>query len=330
MFSLPKIWQAPMAGVSTPALAAAVSTAGGLGALGLGATPPDRVGALVAEFRARLSGPLNLNVFCHAEPTRDPAREAAWLERLRPEFARFDAAPPPLKKIYTSFIEDDAMLTALIQARPRVVSFHFGLPTPAQLSALRAADITLAACVTGRAEAEAAERAGVQLLVAQGWEAGGHRGVFDPAGADPRLPTLELVRALSPLGLPIVAAGGIVDRAGVQAAFDAGAVAAQLGTAFLNTPEAATREAHRAALSGGKTQMTSAISGRPARCLENRFTEIDDREVAAYPLAYSAGKALNAAAAARGQLGYGAFWAGTGAARAQAAPAEAIVRALLS
>lgn len=323
------IWQAPMAGTATPELAAAVSAAGGFGQLGVAAMSPAQAAEAMAGVRTRTRRPFGVNVFCHRPEARDPAREAAWLDLLRPHFARFGAEPPAaLRPIYRSFIEDDAMLAELLAAPPALVSFHFGLPRPDQVEALRATGAVLAATATSLAEAQAITSAGLDAIIAQGWEAGGHRGMFDPEAADERLPTLDLVRALAPLGLPVVAAGAIMSAADVRAAREAGAVAVQCGTAFLRAPEAATPPAHRAALDSGQTVMTKAISGRPARSVVNLFTAIPDAGTPGYPMTYDAGKALNAAASAAGETRYGPQWAGTGCAAAVARPAAGTVQAL--
>lgn len=246
------ILQAPMAGVSTPAMAAAVNAAGGLGAIALGANDPSAAARMIAETRERTDRPFNVNLFVHAPPKPDPAREAAWCAALRPAFAAFDAEPPHgLRAIYPSFAQDDAMLALLVAAKPAVVSFHFGLPDAARIAALKMAGCLLLASVTSLAEAQAAERVGIDALVAQGYEAGGHRGVFDPDAADDRLGTLALTRLLIlRTRLPVIAAGGIMDGAGVSAALALGAVAAQLGTAFIACPESAADEPYRAALMG--------------------------------------------------------------------------------
>ena len=332
------IIQAPMAGVSTPELAAAVSNAGALGSIGVGATNADEARRMIAAFRARSTRSLNVNVFCHEPAKADPSLEAAWVETLRPHFERYGARPPrELREIYRSFVEDDAMLAALLAEKPRVVSFHFGLPAPGRINALRAADIVLLASVTSLAEARAAEKAGVHAVVAQGYEAGGHRGVFDPSASDDCLGTLPLTRLLArELRVPVIAAGGIMDGAAIAAALRLGAAAAQLGTAFIGCPESAADAGYRQALasdSAHHTVMTLAISGRPARCLRNRFTELGAdvpvRQVAAYPIAYDAGKALHAAAKAAGESGYGAQWAGEGAPLARTLPAAELVHVLM-
>lgn len=331
------IIQAPMAGVSTPEMAAAVANAGALGSLGVGAANADEARRTIAAFRARSQRSLNVNVFCHEPAKGNPSLETGWLELLRPHFERYGAAPPrQLREIYRSFVADDAMLAALIADKPRVVSFHFGVPPAERIKALRAAGIVLLASATNLTEARAAERAGAHAIVAQGYEAGGHRGVFDPGADDDCLGTLALTRILvRELQVPVIAAGGIMDGAGIAAALRLGAQAAQLGTAFIACPESAADAGFREALASDSvhhTVMTRAISGRPARCLRNRFTElgasVPARQIPEYPITYDAGKALHAAAKIAGEFGYGAQWAGQGAPLARALPAAELVRAL--
>lgn len=331
------IVQAPMAGVSTPEMAAAVSNAGALGSIGVGAINAAEARRMIAAFRARSQRSLNVNVFCHQPATANPSVEAAWLEILRPHFERHGAAPPrELKEIYRSFVADDAMLAALLADRPRVVSFHFGLPAAERIQALREAKIVLLASATNLAEARAAERAGVHAVVAQGYEAGGHRGMFDPSADDDCLGTLPLTRILArELRVPVIAAGGIMDGAGIAAVLRLGAAAALLGTAFIACPESSADAGYREALAGDSahhTVMTRAISGRPARCLRNRFTAlgaaVSAQQIPAYPMTYDAGKALHATAKGAGEFGYGAQWAGQGAPLARALPAAELVRVL--
>ena len=331
------IIQAPMAGVSSPALAASVSNAGALGSIGVGATDAEGARRMIAEVRERSRRALNVNVFCHQPAKADRTVEAAWLDYLRPHFARFDVKPPvALKEIYTSFVEDDAMLAALLADKPRVVSLHFGLPSAERIRALREAGIALLATATNVAEGRAIAKAGVHAVVAQGYEAGGHRGVFDPDAEDDCLGTLALTRVLvRALDVPVVAAGGIMDGAGIAAVLRLGASAAQLGTAFISCAESSADAGYREALAGdaaNHTVMTRAISGRPARCLRNRFTALGGgvlpRQIPAYPIAYDAGKALNAAAKTAHEAGYGAQWAGQGAPLARTLPAAELVAAL--
>lgn len=329
------ILQAPMAGVSTPAMAAAVSEAGGLGALGLGAATVDAAAKAICETQALTQRPFNVNFFCHAPQRPDPSADRAWIDRAAPLFAGFGAAPPAeLHDIYDSFRSHDRFLELLLELRPRVASFHFGLPQPHQIAALRAAGLILIASATSAEEARQIYDAGFDAVIAQGWEAGGHRGIFDPAASDARLSTEDLTRELARrITLPIIAAGGIMDGHDVRRALSWGAQAAQLGTAFVGGPESSADAAYRARLSqGGETVMTPAISGRAARCLSNSFTDwardIPAQEIAAYPRAYDLGKALNAAAKAAGQTGYGAQWSGMAADRARALPATDLMVAL--
>jgi nitronate monooxygenase len=324
------IIQAPMAGVSTPALAAAVSNAGGLGSLGVGAMNAEGARKVIRETRTLTAKPFNINVFCHQPAVADEAVERQWLTWLAPRFGQYGAAPPvSLSEIYTSFVEDAAMLEVFLEEKPAIVSFHFGLPPDECIADLRKAGIKLLAAATGVEEAEKVAAAGVDAIVAQGIEAGGHRGVFDPDAPDDRLGTFALTRLLvRQFDLPVIAAGGIMDGAGIAAALALGAQAAQLGTAFVACPETSIDEGYRRAILGEParhTTFTTAISGRVARSMVNRFTalgcDVAAPEVPDYPIAYDAGKALHAAAKAKGEFGYGAQWAGQAAALAVALPA---------
>ncbi len=328
------IVQAPMAGISSPAMAAAVSNAGALGSIGVGATDAAGARAMIAAVRERSNRPLNVNLFCHQPAKADPKVEAAWIDRLRPRFTELGAKPPAaLTEIYRSFVEDDDMLAVLVAERPRIVSFHFGLPSADRIGALRDAGIVLLASATSLAEARSAVAAGVDAIVAQGYEAGGHRGVFDPDAPDDRLGTMALTRILvRNIDVPVIAAGGIMDGASIAAVLALGAAAAQLGTAFVGCDESLADAGYRAALFGEAahhTTMTRAISGRPARSLANRFSQlgadIAARDIPAYPIAYDLGKALHAAGKAKGEFGYGAQWAGQGAPLARAMPAAELV-----
>lgn len=331
------IIQAPMAGVSTPQLAAAVSNAGGLGSLGIGASTVAQAREAIEATRQLTSRPFNVNVFCHAPAAPGSARDAAWIAALSPLFKQQSSVPPvQLREIYRSFLGDEQSLQLLLELKPAVVSFHFDLPPPAQVSALRAAGILTFASVTGPEEAAQAAAAGVDALVAQGYEAGGHRGMFNPAAVDEQLSMSVLVRRLVRDGTcPVIAAGGIMDGQGIRAALDLGAVAAQLGTAFVLCPESAASEGYRAALRGpgsAHTRMTRALSGRPARGIVNPLIAyadtIDDAEPADYPLAYDIAKQLISAYSAQGRTDVGAFWAGQGAPLARELPAQALVNLL--
>ncbi|QOY94557.1 nitronate monooxygenase [Massilia sp. UMI-21] len=331
------IIQAPMAGISTPALAAAVSETGGLGSIAIGTSSVPQARAAIAAVRDQTSRPFNVNVFAHAPAQSDPAREAAWLDWLRPHFARFGAEPPAaLSEIYRSFLDDEAMFALLLEARPAVVSFHFGLPPQAWIDALKAAGITLFATATSLDEALRIEAAGIDVIVAQGIEAGGHRGIFDPSSPDPALPTFDLLEQLrANLALPLVAAGGIMDGRHIRSAFRHGASAVQMGSAFIACPESMAPPHHRALIARGgslQTVLSPVISGRPARGIVNRlFTEVGAAghpPLPDYPIAYDAAKALHAAAAGKGSQEYSVNWGGVNFAQARAMPAAELVATL--
>jgi nitronate monooxygenase len=332
------IIQAPMVGTSTPDMAAAVTNAGALGAIGVGGVDAAGARVMIDALNRQTAGPFNVNVFCHRPPVADADCERVWLAHLKPFYERYGVEPPSaIREPYKSFIADEAMLELLLESRPAVVSFHFGLPSAAKIARLKAAGILLFATATNLEEGKLAVEAGVDAVVAQGYEAGGHRGVFDPAAPDGKLGvralTTLLVRNLS---APVIAAGGIMDGADIAAVLELGAVAAQLGTAFIACPESSADHYHREALLGPgamKTEMTSLISGRPARCLPNKFTALKDAELSGlrvpdYPIAYDAAKALAAAAKAKGEGGFAAQWAGQGAPSARVMPAADLVGVL--
>lgn len=315
------IIQAPMAGSSTVAMAAAASNAGALGSLALGASSVAQAGEALAQLRALTERPFNVNFFCHQPAQPDAARDAAWLAHLQPVLAEFGGTiSTPLKEIYRSFAVDTEMQQLLLEQPPAVVSFHFGLPPATLIATLKQAGVFLMASATSLAEARRIEAAGLDAIVAQGIEAGGHRGIFDEQ-VDEEIATFALVRVLTQhCRLPVIAAGGIMDGRGIAAALQLGAQAVQLGTAFLLTRESAANAAYRALLTSPQaahTRVTAAISGRRARGIVNRFIrEIDTPTapaVPAYPAAYDAGKQLNALAVAKGEHGFGAHWAGQGA-----------------
>ncbi len=331
------IIQAPMAGVSTPRLAAAVSNAGGLGSLGIGAGTVAQARAAIEETRTLTARPFNVNVFCHAPARRDPAREAAWLAHLAPLFAEAGAAPPAaLEEIGETFVGNAPLLELLLELRPAVVSFHFGLPGADQLRALHEAGIYTLASATSLDEARLIEAAGVDAIVAQGIEAGGHRGMFDPDAPDERLSASVLVRLLTQCTrLLVIAAGGIMDGRGIKAALDLGAAAAQLGTAFVLCPESAASAGYRANLKSGRaahTRLTRVVSGRPARGIVNRLIlageAVGSPPPADYPVAYDAAKQLSAAAVGQGNHEFAAHWAGQGAPLARELPAARLVAVL--
>lgn len=333
------IIQAPMAGVSTPEMAAAVSNAGALGSVSVGASTPGQAEAMIRKSLSLTTGPLNVNVFCHAPVVRNPELERAWIARFREVFDRYDAdMPAELSEIYQSFHDNEKMMDVLLETGPAAVSFHFGLPSETFLRRLKGRGIITLASATSVREALAIEAAGIDFVVAQGIEAGGHRGIFSTDGEDHQHSTFTLVQAIRKVSqLPVISAGGIMDGAGIGAMLRLGATGVQMGTAFILCPESAANPAYREALKSEKsasTVMTSAISGRPARCITNDFCQLA-REfthdcIPPYPLTYALGKALAAAASAKGAHGFGAQWAGQGATLAREMPAAELVRTLVA
>ena len=332
------IIQAPMSGTSTPALAAAVSNAGGMGSIGLAACGVDQARAAIQQTRALTSAPFNVNFFCHATAQPDPAIESAWLRYLTPFFDEMGApVPSDLHEPYGSLNDNQAMQDMLLEEKPPVVSFHFGLPPIAWMRQLQEAGVTLMATATTLREATLVKDAGVDFIVAQGVEAGGHRGVFDPHDQDEGITTLALVRLLTACSTtPVIAAGGIMDGRGIRAALELGACAAQLGTAFILCPESAASDAYRRVLSSDcalHTRITNVASGRPARGIVNRLhTSIDvpgRPTQPAFPICYTATKLLQKAAASRSNHDFASHWAGQGAPLARAMPAADLVATLV-
>jgi nitronate monooxygenase len=280
------IIQAPMAGSATPALAAAVSNAGGLGSLGCAEMDAAALAAAVAGLRGASNKPFNLNFFVHPKPATDAATLAATRARLAPWYARLGLGQPPegLPERGPGF--DATRLETLLALRPPVVSFHFGLPDRAAVARLKAAGCVLLSTATTVAEARALEAGGADAVIAQGWEAGGHRGSHAPRAPADGIGTLALVpQVVDAVRLPVIAAGGIGDGRGIAAALALGACGVQLGTAFLSCPEAGTDAARRALLrqaGDGDTMMTEAFSGRAARARRSRYAE--DMEARRQPL----------------------------------------------
>ena len=329
--------QAPMAGVATPALAAAVSNAGALGSLGIGPSSLEQARDMITQTQALTSRPVNINLFCHAPAQPDATLDAAWLAYLQPLFDDLGLAPPAaLKAGYPSFLENPALLQMLLALRPAVISFHFGLPPEEWISALHDAGICLLATATNPQEAAQIEKAGVDGIVAQGIEAGGHRGIFDPDAPDEQWSTAVLVRQLvHSCSLPVIAAGGIMDGQGIRAMLDLGAAAAQLGTAFILCPESSANAGYRQMLKSARaqhTRLTAGISGRPARGILNRLIEHAEAAGhpahAGYPMTYDAAKQLNAAASQQDNHEFAAHWTGMGAPLARELPAAELVAEL--
>ena len=267
------IIQAPMAGASTPALAIAVSTAGGLGSLGLAMHTQEALRNDCATVSAA-GAPYNANFFVHSEPVNDPARAADARSLLAPYYRELGLGEvPDVVTATPSF--NDTHLQAVLDLRPPVVSFHFGLPNADAFKAIKAAGLYTLSSATNVAEARELEARGVDAVIAQGFEAGGHRGTFSEPYERGHVGTLALVpQVVDAVSIPVIAAGGIGDGRGIAAALVLGASAVQLGTAFLTCPESAAHPLWRRALNEARddqTQITHAFSGRPARGLENRY-----------------------------------------------------------
>ena len=325
-----------MAGVSTPALAAAVSNAGGLGSIAVGTVGGAGAREMMHSVQEQTNRPYHVNFFAHQSPLRDAKKEAAWIERLSLLFDDLGAsAPSVLDEGYRSFLDDSDQLAAVLEVRPPVASFHFGLPYPDQVEKMKAVGVKLMASATSVEEAVNCEQAGMDAVIAQGFEAGGHRGVHN-GNVDQQIGLFALTpQVVSAVSIPVIAAGGVADSRGVAAALALGADGVQMGTAFVACPETSASRRHRALLGshdGRETVVTQAVSGRPARGFRNKFIDALAKaqgDAPAYPVAYDAAKALAAAASRAGREGFDVMWAGQAAALAKSMPAAQLVGALM-
>lgn len=327
---------APMAGSAGSELAIAVCEAGGLGSLPCAMLTPEKIRTEMGVIRQRTNRPVNLNFFCHVPPVPDAAREAGWRQRLRPYYSEFgidpDAAPPGAGR--NPFSEESCAIVE--EFRPEVVSFHFGLPEPALVRRVKETGAKVIASATTVAEARFLEERGCDAIIAQGAEAGGHRGVFLEEGIATQPGTLALVpQVVDAVSVPVIATGGVSDGRGVAACFMLGASAVQVGTAYLSSPEALTSAGHRAALATARddrTVLTNVFTGRPARGLLNRFVgEVGPMSDAApeFPLATAAVGPLRAKAEAAGISDFSPLWAGQAAALAAPMPAGELTMKLM-
>jgi nitronate monooxygenase len=327
--------QAPMANAQGPELAIAVCRAGGLGSLPAAMLTPDRLREQIAAIRQTTDAPFNVNFFCHAEPQPNPEVEARWRRRLAPYYAEagIDPSTVPAGPVRAPFNED--LCAVIEETRPAVVSFHFGLPSSRLLSRVKATAALILSSATTVAEARWLEQNGADAIIAQGREAGGHRGMFlsDDIEAQPGLISL-LPQVRDAVRVPVVAAGGIGDGRGIAAAFALGADAVQIGTAYLRTPEATISPMHRTALASARddsTRLTNVFTGRPARGLLNRFVaEVGPMSADApeFPLAAGPAAPLRNAAEKRGSSDFSPLWAGEAAALARDEDAEPLTRRL--
>lgn len=311
------IIQAPMAGSQDSALAVAVTNAGALGSLPCAMLTPSRIREELSVIRAQTSRPVNVNFFCHTPPVPDAAREARWRAALAPYYEELgiDPATIPPGASREPFGAEAAAVVR--EFRPAVVSFHFGLPAPDLLVSVRDCGAKILASATTVAEARWLVAHGVDAVIAQGYEAGGHRGLFLTNDVSTQVGTFALLRQIvRAIDVPVIAAGGIADREGVTAALALGAAGVQVGTAYLLCPEASAAPMHRAALRNAVTRETAVsnlFTGRPARGLVNRLMrELGpiSQEVPEFPLASAALAPLRAKAEADGRDDFTQLWCG--------------------
>ena len=327
--------QAPMAGAQGSALALAVCAAGGVGSLPAAMLSPEALKAELQILRDQAKGPWNVNFFCHTPPHEDAAAEARWREALQPFYAEagIDPASVPAGAGRVPF--SHAIADVVEPFRPPVVSFHFGLPAPDLLARVKSWGSQVLSSATTVQEALWLQAHGVDAVIAQGLEAGGHRGMFLTDQLGTQLGTFALLpQIVAALNVPVIAAGGIADAAGVRAAMALGAAGVQVGTAYLCCPEASTSALHRAALMSAAarhTELTTLFSGRPARGIVNRLMQelgALNPAAPAFPLATAAVAPLRAHFEALGRTDCTPLWSGQNASGCRAVPAAEITATL--
>jgi nitronate monooxygenase len=314
--SLPII-QAPMAGVQGSAMAVAVSGAGGLGSLPTALLDLDALRGELAAIGSQTSNPWNVNFFCHEPPTFSAEKETAWRTALAPYYAELGIDPGPMSPGGGRMAFSREAIDVLAEFKPAVVSFHFGLPPADMIERARRWGARILSSATTVDEARWLEAHGVDAVIAQGLEAGGHRGIFLSQDLDSQVGTFALVRQIvRAVKVPVIAAGGIADAEGVRAAIALGAAGVQVGTAYLLCSEASTSQVHRAALKSDAartTAVTNLFTGRPARGIVNRIMrELGPINDAApeFPLAASAIAPLRSKAERSGSSDFSPLWAG--------------------
>ncbi len=342
------IIQAPMAGATGSEMAIAASEAGGLGSLPCAMLDPARARAEIGVIRQRTDKPLNVNFFCHAPPKPNSDRDAAWKAELADYYVELGLEVPDSVPSGGRAPFDEAMCEVVEEFKPEVASFHFGLPDQALLDRVKAAGCLVLSSATTVAEARWLEAHGCDAIIAQGYEAGGHRGMFLTDDISTQPGTFALVpQVVDAVEVPVIAAGGIADGRGIAAAFALGAAGVQIGTAYLFTPESLITDLHRAALRAARddqTALTNVFSGRPARGLVNRvMREVGPMsdQTPAFPTAGSALAPLKAKSEAAGASDFSSLWSGQAAGlcremgsgdltRRLAADAEQQLKALVS
>ena len=327
------ILQAPMAGFSAPPMTVAVSQAGGLGAIAAAMLTPETLRAELQLVQQATSRPINVNFFVHKPPADDATREAAWRKRLADYYREFGLPADAGARGPARAPFDAALCDIVVEYKPKVVSFHFGLPERTLMERLKRAGILLLSSATSAEEARWLEGEGCDAIIAQGNEAGGHRGMFLNDDISRQAGTMALVpQVVDAVKVPVIAAGGIGDGRGIAAALALGAAGVQIGTAYLLTPEAKTSALHRAALKSAhdnSTTLTNIFTGRPARGIVNRYI----REVGpmspqapAFPLAAGASTPLRAVAEAKGSGEFSPLWSGQAPTFAREMPAGDLTR----
>lgn len=329
------ILQAPMAGPVDSEMVIAVSEAGGLGGLPCALMTPEKARTELGIIRQRTSRPINVNFFCHQQPKDDPAREAGWKKLLEPYYVELGLDPNAPAPCSARAPFDDEFCAIVEEFRPEVVSFHFGLPDEALLDRVKATDAKVLSSATTADEAVWLEARGCDAIIAQGAEAGGHRGIFLADDVANQPGTFALVpQVVDAVRVPVIAAGGIADARGIVAAFALGASAVQVGTAYLFCPEAKVPAPHKAALKSAKddhTALTNVFTGRPARGIVNRIMrEVGplSKDAPAFPLAGGALAPLRAASEPKGSGDFMSLWSGQAARLGREMPAGELTRRL--
>jgi nitronate monooxygenase len=325
---------APMANFAGVHLAIAVAEAGGLGWLPCAALDADKISDIAAVFRSRSNKPLAINFFCHETEAPDLERDQAWLKRIAPYFAELGVEPPslPLPPGHPPFGEGQC--AAIEETKPDIVSFHFGLPTPDLLARVKATGAKIVSSTTSLREALWLAERGVDAIIAQGAEAGGHRAMFLETDVSTQAGTFALVRAIAAaVKVPVIAAGAIADGHGVAGSLALGASAAQIGTAYLTCPESTISLLHRQALAdpARETAITNVLTGKPARGVMNRFMREQgpiDRAAPVFPFARPAIAPLRAKAEAQGSTDFSPLWSGQAATLPEPMSAAELTRKL--
>ena len=331
------IVQAPMAGVMDAELVIAAAQAGALGSLPCAMLTAEKAREQVNIIRQRVSAPVHMNFFCHKQLASDAAREAGWKQRLAPYFKELGLDPAAPINAPNRAPFDEAMCEAVEELQPEVVSFHFGLPERGLLRRVKAAGCVVMAAATTVKEAVWLEDNGADVIIAQGAEAGGHRGMFLTENIGEQPGTFALVpQIVDAVKAPVIAAGGIADGRGIAAAFALGAAGVQIGTAYLRCPESRVSAPGRAALSQGtdeSTVITNVMTGRPARGIANRLMrEVGpiSSDAPVFPHAATALAPLKAAAEKLGKIDFSNVWAGQAVRLGQDMPAAELTRTLAS